>query len=197
MKFLPYVVILALLTLPTVTEAKSSVSNERSYALAVEEKKVKLSKLLNAVSKKTSKQFMVHANSRSEVVAYGIEEENVNYNELLSIIDLNGMAAVEIEGIVNILPVSLVKQYPVPQISAGDKLEHGNLWVTKIIDTGSLSAGEVLPLLRSLVRVDGHMASHGRSHSIILVAPYNSVVRVENIIRELDQANSKATNKAS
>ena len=196
MKYVYLVLVALLVSVSYTAEAKSKNVkhiNEKYYSLAIEDKKVKLTKLLDSVSERTGKNFLLHANSRAEVVAYGVDLDTVSYAELLTIIDLNSMAAVDIEGVINIVPINRVKQYPIPSIQDGDKVEHGSLWVSKVINTGSNKVNRLVPILRTLVRVNGHMASHEESNSLVLVAPYNSVMRIEKIIRELDQANPKSS----
>lgn len=163
----------------------------KSYALAIDDKKVKLSKLLDATTKNTGKQFMLHANSRAEVVANGIDVNTMSYDQLLAVVELNEMAAVEISGVTKIIPVNRVKQSPIPLLNKGDTVSHGTLWVTRIIDAGNENVHNLIPILRTLVPVSGHMASDKESNSIVLVAPYHSVVRIERIIQELGELKAK------
>lgn len=187
-----YLVIIALLASASFPAAAMSKGvkhvNQKYYSLAIEEKKVKLTKLLDSVSERTGKSFLVHASSRAEVVAYGVDLDKVSYSELLTIVDLNNMAAVNIEGVINIVPINKVKQYPIPSIQDGENVEHGTLWVSKVINAGSNKVNRLVPILRTLVRVNGHMASHEESNSLVLVAPYNSVMRIEKLVKELDVA---------
>ncbi|MCW8880108.1 MAG: hypothetical protein OQJ89_12145 [Kangiellaceae bacterium] len=194
MKYIYLILVTLLFLAPSLTEAKSKNVkhvNEKHYSLSIEGKKIKLTKLLDSVSERTDKNFLLHANSRAEVVAYGVDLDKVSYADLLTIIDLNGMAVIDIDGVVNIVPVKSIKQYPIPSIQDGDKVEHGSLWVSKVIDAGNNNVNQLLPILRALVRYNGHMATHQQSNSLVLVAPYNSVMRIEKIIKELEQATSK------
>ena len=200
MKRFYFILFTVLISASFTVEAKSNKVkhvNEKHYSLAIEDKKVKLTKILDSVKERTGKKFLVHANSRAEVVAYGIDLDKISFSELLTIIDLNNMAAVEVEGIINIVPINRVKQYPIPSIQDGEKVEHGTLWVSKVINTGSNKVGQLVPILRALVRFNGHMASHEESNSLVLVAPYHSVVRIEHLIKELNAARSNRLSKKS
>lgn len=177
----------ALLTLAIDVSASSP--NPHEYRLAIQDKKVSFSKLLEAVSKKSERKFLLHSKARAEVVSTGIDYDELTYDELLNIVDLNGMAAVDINGIINIVPAKYVKQYPIPLVNDESEIEHGSLWVTKVINVGSLKVNPLVPILRSLVRTSGHLATHGETNSMLIVAPYNSVKRIEAIVNELKQKN--------
>ena len=60
--------------------------------------------------------------------------------------------------------------------------------VTKVIDGGKVDVGPLMPVLRTLVSVYGHMAQHSQSNSLILIAPYSTIKRIEGIIKQLNLA---------
>jgi type II secretory pathway component GspD/PulD (secretin) len=165
--------------------AKSSDSNEPSYTIASEEITTKLVKLLDRVSKRDGKKFLLHSKARVDVVAYGVDEKNITYNELLQVIALNQMAAVEVEGYVNIVPIQNVKRLAIPAITNDTVLENDGVWVSKIINGGNLDVGSLLPILRSLVSVHGHFAQYKKSNLLVVVAPNAVVKRIEAIINNM------------
>jgi len=200
MKILTALILTALVASPLTLNAKEAnivkdANKVKPQLYAFQEKPVKLKKLIDKVSKNTGKKFLVHRTSYSELPAHGVDVENISFNELLMLVDLNQMAAVEIDGVVNIVSDQAVKQYPIPLLGDGERVEHESLWVTKVIHTGNSKASSFIPILRTLVRTRGHMASHDASNSIVLVAPYGSVLRIENIIKKL-QANTELKAKS-
>ena len=182
------IALLAILTIiPFAASASSQKTSERKYQLAEEVDTIKLSELINAVSKNNEKKFLINAKSRAEVVAYGIDANNLTYDQFLSILDNNYMAAVESNGYINIVPIQNVRWMTVPEIKDGDKVDNDLLWVTKIINTGSLKATKLIPILRPLVMQRAHFAGYSDANSIIMTAPYGSIKRIEHLISTLQK----------
>jgi general secretion pathway protein D len=174
--------VLALFVSTSMASSKSTVSNERSYTIASEENTTKLTKLLDRVSKNENKKFLLHSGTRVDVVAYGINEKSITYGELLQIVSLNQMAAVEVDGYINIVPIQGVKRLAIPAITSDTKIENDALWVSKIINGGNLDVGNLMPMLRTLVSVHGHLAQYKKGNLLIIVSPNSVVKRIDAII---------------
>ena len=192
--FTPLLLITSLSIVLGSVNASAKTFDNPPRATALQEKNIKLSKLIERVAKNTGKQFFVHAKCPAEVTAHGVNLDDINFEQLLTLLDLNFMASVEADGIISILPVDKVKQYAVPTVKGGESVKHGLLWVSKIIKTNDNRLNHMVPLLRSLVRTNGQMAYHAPSQSIILVAPYSNVIRIEKMIRELVETSAPTVN---
>ncbi|MGI9294714.1 MAG: hypothetical protein ACR2PS_12090 [Pseudomonadales bacterium] len=165
--------------------ADSENSEARNYALAEEDKTVKLSALLDAVAKSSKMMFLINAKARAEVVSYGIDLNNITYNELLLVLENNYMAAVDIDGYINIVPVESARSLAIPVITSNDVSYKDSQWVTKIIDANKLSAPHLTPILRPMVPHHAHFAAYVNSNSFIITAPYGSVKKIEGVLKGL------------
>jgi len=175
----------ALLVPSAMSFSKQTSSNERTYTIAREENTTKLTKLLDRVSKKESKKFLLHSGSRVDVVAYGVDDKNITFSELLQVISLNQMAAVEVDGYINIIPVQGAKRLAIPVVTKDTVIENDALWVSKVIKGGNLDVGHLMPLFRTLVSVHGHLAQYNKENLLIIVAPNSIVKRIEAIVEKM------------
>ncbi|TQV89586.1 hypothetical protein [Aliikangiella coralliicola] len=183
---------LILATSTSTVIAGSQNTSENNYIIARQDKTIKLTKLLDAVSKQSKKKFLIDSEVGVNVVAYGIDTDDITYNELLHLLGRNQMTAVDLDNYVNIIPARKAKRFAQVLPSAtGQKIENDSQWVTKIVDCGNLDVKQLIPALRTLIDVNGHMAFYEPSNSLILVAPNATVVRVENIMMELNKNNPK------
>jgi type II secretory pathway component GspD/PulD (secretin) len=96
-------------------EPASSIVNEEARP-----EEVALHPLLEAVSKQTNKPFLIEPRVRAYVKAGGITPENITYPILLSVLRINGYAAVTVSGAMNIVPDVYARFYATPIILQDD-----------------------------------------------------------------------------
>src|SRR5690349_11047201 len=82
---------------------------------------VPLIQLLETVSKKTGKNFIVDPRVTGNAVLVGIDPAKVTYPDLLSVLQVNGFAASESNGVVKVVPDTNARTMPTPLIGANDK----------------------------------------------------------------------------
>jgi general secretion pathway protein D len=146
-----------------------------------------LEQLIEAVARKTGKKIIVDPRVRAQVVVYGISSSTVSYKELLGILNINGYAAVESEGLVYVLPEAEVRSMPIPTLS-GSKQYDDNEFVTKIIPIKSISAAMLVPALRPILPQYGHLAAiNCANNSIIVIDHFANVKRIQSVIDLLDK----------
>jgi general secretion pathway protein D len=171
--------------------AESTSPAETSHAGAPAYATVDLSELLNDVGRKSNKQFLLDARVPSRVVVGTVDVKRVTYPMLLAILKNNGFAAVPGPGVVNIVPTSGVRTYALPVVNKDDGSIADDEWVTRVIAVKQTDAAQLVPILRSLLPGEAHLAAMPPSHSLVMVDRYANVKRITAIVQELDVAPKK------
>ena len=148
--------------------------------------RVPLTDVLDSVGSASGKRFMLDAGARPDVVLAESQIGSIDYASLLIVLRNNGLAAVTIGEVVNIVPVATVRQYPLPVIDADDASIADEEWVTRIVSLQNAPATMLVPIMRPLLPREGHLASNPASNSLVIVDRYANVQRLVGMIRELD-----------
>jgi general secretion pathway protein D len=147
---------------------------------------VALQPLLDRVARESKKQFLADGRVSPEIYLGGVRQEDVTYPLLLSILRANGLASVEIEGRVNVLPMNEVRFYPTPIVQGDDNRIPADAWVTRVIATTNIDAAMLVPILRPLLPQQAHLAAMPPS-SLIVMDRYANVQRIAALVKSLDQ----------
>lgn len=184
---------LAITLIPSLAFASPPAQQQKNHYLhnVINDEKLSLTKILDSVTKNTGKKFLVNSEAPSKVVAYGLNIKKMNFDDLLLMLEHNDMAVYEESGYTNIIRTNYISKANIPIISGNQTVENPNLWVTKIIDTGTTDPTIFLPVMRSLAKQSAHMAPFRPTNAILLVAPYHNVIRLEKIVRELNENSNK------
>ncbi len=148
---------------------------------------VPLSDLLESVSTRSKKEFLVDARVPAEIVVGQRDWRDVTYRELHTVLSNNELAAVTVEGLVNIVPVNSIRQYPLPVLQGYDDRIADGQWVTLVIKPERAGAVTMVPLLRPLLPPQGHLAAVGQSNTLTVVARYANARRIAEMVREIDK----------
>ncbi len=148
---------------------------------------VQLETLLDAVSKNTDLRFAVDHQVPSSVVTGQLGLRDMNYEELLLVLRNNAMAAVRSGGVVNIVPVAVVRQVGVPIIDEDARDIHAEEWVMRVVEVEHSAAKMYVPIMRPLLPKQGHMVANIDANSLIIVARYATLQRIVSLIETLDQ----------
>jgi general secretion pathway protein D len=122
-----------------------------------------------------------------QIYLAGTEPGDVTYPVLLSILRANGLAAVEIEGRVNIVPASEIRTYPLPTVQSDDASVAADEWVTRVVTTTNVEAAQLVPILRPLLPAWAHLAALPSSQ-LVIIDRYANVKRITELVRSLDTA---------
>jgi general secretion pathway protein D len=147
---------------------------------------VALQPLLERVSRESKKQFLVDGRLASEIFLGGVRPEDVTYPVLLSILRANGLAAVEIEGRVNIMPPVDLRFFATPVVQNDDNRTPADEWITRVITTTNVDAAGLVPILRPLLPQAAHLAAMPPS-ALIIMDRYANVQRIAAIVKLLDR----------
>jgi type II secretory pathway component GspD/PulD (secretin) len=146
---------------------------------------VALDQLLERVARKSDKQFLVDYRVGQQLYLGGARLDDVDYPLLLSILRNNNLAAVEIQGRVNIVSVFEIRAYAVPFANTDDPKIADDEWVTRVLTTTG-EAAQLVPILRPMLPQQAHLAANP-PHKLIIVDRYSNVKRITEIVRQLDR----------
>ena len=146
---------------------------------------VALDQVLERVARKSNKQFLTDYRAAQQVYLGGARLEDVDYPMLLSILRNNNLAAVEIEGRVNIVSVFEIRAYPLPFVNTDDPKIAADEWVSRIVTTTG-EAAMLVPILRPLLPQQAHLAAFP-PNKLLVVDRYANVKRITEMVRQLDR----------
>ena len=153
------------------------------------QRRVELQPYLDAVARQTQKKFLLEARVSRYLSFGGIEPKDVTYPILLSILRINGYAAVTMEGIVNVVPDALARSLPTPIIYKADPAIADDEWVTRVVTLKYIDGKEAVPVLRPLMKQPGHMATLG-DKALLLVDTYDNTLRLAELLQVMDKPSS-------
>lgn len=168
------------LTLPDIAVAQSSSSSTAGTPLM---------QLIETVSKKTGKSFVLDPRVTGNAVFTGIDPAKVTYPELLTILQINGFATIESGGLVRVVPDSISRSMPSPLIDGNDKHPDAEI-VTRVFRVKSVPATQLVPILRSLLPQSAHLAAYPCTNELLIVDTYANVRRIEGIVSTMDKGDA-------
>jgi general secretion pathway protein D len=175
------------LTFPDAATAQSASSTAGGTPLV---------QLIETVSKKTGKNFILDPRVAGNAVLIGIDPSKVTYADLLTILQVNGYAAVESGGLVRVIPDSIGRSAPSPVIDGNDKHPDAEI-VTRVIRVKSISSPQLVPILRSLLPQSAHLAAFPCTNELLIVDTYANVRRIEGIVATMDKGDPLTPPKCS
>lgn len=146
---------------------------------------VPLTRLIAVVARRTGRKFILDPRVQAQVTLVGEEPSSVTYDELLTILDTYGFAAVRRGDYVQVVPEAEIRAQALPLISANEKLPAGE-YVTAVFRVRSIPAGWLVPILRPLVPRSGHLVAMPCDNSLVIVDRFANVRRLESIVAALD-----------
>jgi general secretion pathway protein D len=168
------------LTVPDAANAQSASSSAAGTPLV---------QLIESVSKKTGKNFILDPRVAGNAVLVGIDPAKVTYPQLLTILQVSGYAAVESDGLVRVVPESIARTMPTPLVERSDEHPDAQI-VTRVIRVKSIPAAQIVPIVRPLLRASGHLAAYPCTNELIVVDTYANVRRVEGIVASMDKGDA-------
>jgi general secretion pathway protein D len=155
-----------------------------------------IAQLIETVSKKTGKAFIVDPRVNANVVLIGMNPANITYAEFLSVLQVYSFAAIESGNVVLILPDNLARLSAVPLITGTEK-RPGAEHVTRVIHVKSTPAALLVPILRSLIPQNAHLAALACTNQLLMVDTHANVRRIEAIVAAMDTGDPIAPAKCT
>ncbi len=150
---------------------------------------VSLLTLIETVSKKTDKHFIVDPRVSGNAHLVGIDPSKITYAELLSVLQVHGYAASESNGLVRVTPDTQARTMPTPLIGANDKRPDAEV-VTRVVRVKSMPATYLVPILRSLLPQSAHLAALSCTNELIIVDTFANAKRIESIVASMDKGDA-------
>lgn len=148
---------------------------------------VPLRAILESVSERLNKSFIVDPRVDANVEVVGVDLKRISYAELLAILEVHGFVAIDDGELTKIIPAANSRQVPTPLVNDRGSSIGDSAIVTKIVDAAPLQAAQLVPILRPLMPQQAHLVADARTNSLILVDTYANVVRIEKIVRDLQK----------
>src|ERR687898_2395093 len=152
-----------------------------------------ITSIAEAVSNVTGKNFIIDPRVRAQVTMLSSTAMSPDafYQAFLSILQVHGFVAVPSGNVIKILPDANARQMPSHDLpdrvsSTSDEL------VTQVIAVKSVSAAQLVPILRPLIPQYGHLAAYPTSNILIISDRAANVNRIVRIIRRIDQEGDAA-----
>lgn len=146
---------------------------------------VPIAKLIATVAKKTGKKFVIDPRVRGEADIVGQDVANISFSDLLTVLHVYGFTAVEYGGYVSVIPDAGARQMPTPLIT-GKETRPDAEFVTRIFTVKSISAAQLVPMLRPMIPQMGHLVALPCANKLLLVDTFANVQRLQTVIEALD-----------
>ena len=155
--------------------------------------RVPLEEVLDAVSRTSGKTYLVDARVHPAVVVGQPRARDITYPMLLKILRNNGLAAVSSGNVSSIVPVTTIRQFPLPLLYEDTDTIDGEEWVTRVVHLENANAAKMVPILRPLLPKQGHLAAHPESNTLVIVDRHANARRVARMIMEMDSSTPART----
>jgi general secretion pathway protein D len=152
-----------------------------------------LGDLLESVSRKSNKEFLVDSRVAAEVVIGQVNWRDISYPLLHTVLRNNELAAVRVQGMVNVVPVAAIRQYPLPVLYEDDATMADDEWVTRIMRPERADAVMMVSVLRPLLPQQGHLSAIPQSNTLTVVARYANAKRIAEMVQDMDEHTAEPT----
>jgi general secretion pathway protein D len=143
--------------------------------------------IIEAVGEVTGRNFIVDPRITAKVTMLSSTPMSPDafYEAFLSILQVNGYAAMQTGDIIKIVPDASARQYS--GLLSIDSAAADDI-VTQVIQVQNVGAAQLVPILRPLIPQYGHLAAHPGSNMLIVSDRASNVDRMLRIIRRIDQS---------
>jgi len=158
-----------------------------SQELLVNFRDTDLKEVVSFVSEVTGKTFVVDPMVKGRVMV--VAEKPVSPDELyqlfLSVLEVHNFVALENDGIVKIVPRNETRTASVPVSVSRNTKSSGDI-ITQVIPVYNVSAVQLLPVLRPMVRQEAHLAAYEPSNSIVITDSAANAQRIRQLVSAFD-----------
>ncbi|WP_428312216.1 type II secretion system secretin GspD [Hydrocarboniphaga sp.] len=151
-----------------------------------------ISTLIATVSEVTGKNFIVDPRVKGKVTVVSSSPMDASgvYETFLAVLQVQGFAAIPAGESIKIVPETNARQDGGGYNSSGAGLAIDEV-VTHVYNIQNVSAAQLVPILRPLVPQWGHLAAYAPSNMLIISDRAANVVRLEKLIRQIDQSSDR------
>jgi general secretion pathway protein D len=137
------------------------------------------------LSRSMGKQFVIDPRLRGNDFG-AVDNDEVDYDLLLSLLRVQDATAIEAEDVVYVIPEPVARLYATPIVQRDVADLHGATWVARVLTTANVDASQMLGVLRPLASQAATMAIFP-PNKLLIVERYDNVKRISEIVRMLDQ----------
>ncbi len=145
-----------------------------------------ISSVISTVSEMTGKNFIVDPRVKGRVTVISSRPMAADeiYQVFLSVLNVQGFAAVPGKNVTKIVPKVNAKQDAVPTYGG-----RGDQSVTRVIQVDNVTAAQLVPVLRPLLPQESHLAAYAPTNVLIISSTAANVQKVMRLIRSIDLSN--------
>lgn len=166
-------------------QASADQAGEKSWTINIQNADIRA--FVSQVADMTGKNFVldprVRANDITVISRKALTADEV-YQLFLSVLQVNGYAAIPSGDSVKIVPSTTAKSYNLPLVKG--KITDGQGLVTEVLSLHDLSATELVPVLRPLVPQYGHLAAVASANALVVSDHEDNIRRLAAIIASLE-----------
>ena len=168
----------------------TSVSADKA---TINQKETDIGVFIEMVSRLTGKTFIVDPRVRNKKITV-ISQHEMDEDEIfalfLSVLKVHQFSAVKTGNIYKIEQLQTAKQDSVEVYSKGKKYA-GDQLVTRVIKVDNVDVSQLVPLLRTLIPQQGHMAQYKPTNVIVIHDTAANLDRLVKIIEKIDQESNQ------
>ena len=167
----------------------TSVLAQDSKVYTINNQNIELKDFIEEVSTITNRSFVVDARVRGEVSIISDQELDADgvFMLLESILRVQGFQVIDDGNISRIVPHASAKAW---HYEGEEGSLSGDTFVAQVIGLKHITSAEASRVLRQIVSAYGHLAPVTDPNALIIADHASNVVRVLELIRELDQVNA-------
>jgi len=169
------------------------VSSVQADKAIINQKETDIGVFIEMVARLTGKTFIVDPRVRNKKITV-ISQHEMDEDEIfalfLSVLKVHQFSAVETDGIYKIEQLQTAKQDSVEVYTEGKKYS-GDQLVTRVIKVDNVDVGLLVPLLRTLIPQQGHMAQYKPTNVIVIHDSAANLERIVKIIRKIDKESNE------
>lgn len=135
----------------------------------------------------TDKNIIVHPNVSGRVTVLAGEgmSQAEAYEVFLSVLQVHGLAVVEDEDSLKVIPDANARTSALPLTGDGSRAREG--MVVQVIKVQNISATNLLNLLRPMVPQSGYIAAYPQTNMLIIAARASKIRQVTRIVERMDE----------
>lgn len=157
-----------------------------------------IEELIRFVAEATGKTLIIDPDVQGTVQVVSTKPVNSAelYQLFLSILEVNGFAAIEAGDVVRVVPKNEAAGLPT-LVNPGQAVGSGSQVITQVIQVGNVSAEQLVPMLRTLAAANAQMTAYAASNSIIITDTAANIARIRTMVELIDSTSLKQTQLVS
>lgn len=152
---------------------------------------VDIRSVINEVSQETGKNFVIDPRVQGKITIISAEPLSAKeiYQVFLSILQINGFAAVPSGKVTKIIPSLYARELNTPIANSANP-GIGEDVVVRVMPVKNNSAEQLVPVLRPLMPISAQISVYAPSNTLIIAGHADNVSRIVELVKKVDVANT-------